>query len=380
MIHPSPAWTACSDFQRNAGLRPAPARVIEHNRIDYAGIEVGAEELIVALRREGKWKPLKSFPNDPQGHKAIVPYLAHPGHQVRVCLESTGVYGLDLALALHAAAGIEVMVANSRAVRHFAEALMQRSKNDRLDALVILEFAARMPFQAWQPPSPAARHLCALARRLEALTELCAAEKNRLHAAGATQDLPPIIREDLERSLRFHARAMQRLKKEALRVVAQDPELQRKFQLLRSVKGIAEASALHILAAVAVLLPDLDPAGRDQWVAYAGLDPRECSSGGSVHKKTRISKAGNRHLRRALYTPALAAVRREPHFRAYYEHLLARGKTKMQALVAVMRKLLHAIYGMFPLQSRFDGSKVYQLPAGTPTTGAPRTKEVAYAA
>jgi hypothetical protein len=122
---------------------------IEYNRIDYAGIEVSAEELIVALRREGKLKGLKSFPNSPGGHKAIVRYLARPGRQVRVCLESTGVYGLDLALALHAAAGIEVMVANPRAVRHFAQALLQRSKNDRLDALVILEFAARMPFQAW---------------------------------------------------------------------------------------------------------------------------------------------------------------------------------------------------------------------------------------
>jgi len=331
----------------------------------------------VALRRQGKLKPLKSFPNTPGGHQAILRYLACPGRPVRVCLESTGVYGLDLALALQAAAGIAVMLANPRAVRHFAQALMQRSKNDRLDALVILEFAARMPFRAWQPPSPAARHLCALARRLEALTELCAAEKNRLHAVGATQDLPPVIRQDLQGSLRFHARAIERLQKEALKVVAQDSELEPKFNLLRSVKGIAEASALHILAAVAVLSPDLDVR---QWVAYAGLDPREYNSGSSVHKKTRISKAGNRHLRRALYMPALVAVRREPHFRAYYEHLLARGKTKMQALVAVMRKLLHAIYGMFRLQSRFDGSKVYQFPQSELANSAPCTKEVAHAA
>jgi transposase len=349
----------------------------KHSRIDYAGIEVSAEQLIVALRREGKLKPLRSFPNSPGGHKAIVRYLARPGRQVRACLESTGVYGLDLALALHAAAGIEVMVANPRAVRHFAQALMQRSKNDRLDALVILEFATRMPFQAWQPPSPAARHLCALARRLEALTELCAAEKNRLHAAGATQTLPRIIRQDLEGSLRFHERAMQRLKKEALKVIAQEPELQRKLELLLSMRGVKETSALQILAAVAVLSPDLDVR---QWVAYAGLDPREYNSGSSVHKKTRISKAGNRHLRRALYMPALVAVRRERHFRAYYEHLLARGKTKMQALVVVMRKLLHAVYGMFRHQLPFDGGKVYQLPQSMLANSASCTKEVAYAA
>lgn len=343
-------------------------------KTDHAGIEVSSKELIVALRRDGKLKPWKSFPNAPGGHQAIVRYLARKGHQVRVCLESTGIYGLDLALALHAAPEIEVMVANPRAVRHFAQALMQRSKNDRLDAVVILEFATRMPFQAWQPPSPAARHLCALARRLEALTELCAAEKNRLHAARATEALPSIIRRDLESSLRFHERAMERLKGEALKVIAQESELQRKFDLLLSIRGIKETSALQVLAGLAVMAPDLDVR---QWVAYAGLDPREYSSGSSVHKKTRISKAGNRHLRRALYMPALVAVCREPHFRAYYERLLARGKTKMQALVAVMRKLLHAIYGMFRHQLPFDGSKVYQLPQAVAANRASCTKEVA---
>jgi len=343
-------------------------------KIDHAGIEVSSKELIVALRRDGKLKPWKSFPNTPGGHQAIVRYLARQGHQVQVCLESTGIYGLDLALALHAAPGIEVMVANPRAVRHFAQALMQRSKNDRLDALVILEFATRMPFQAWQPPSPAARHLCALARRLEALTELCAAEKNRLHAARATEALPSIIRRDLEGSLRFHERAMQRLEEEALKVIAQEPELQREFDLLLSIRGIKETSALQVLAGLAVMSPDLDVR---QWVAYSGLDPREYSSGSSVHKKTRISKAGNRHLRRALYMPALVAARREPHFRAYYEHLLARGKAKMQALVAVMRKLLHAIYGMFRHQLPFDGSKVYRLPQAVAASSASCTKEVA---
>lgn len=78
--------------------------------------------------------------------------------------------------------------------------------------------------------------------------------------------------------------------------------------------------------------------GVGQWVAYAGLDPREYTSGTSVHKKVRITKSRNKHLRQALYTAAVVHVRHEAHVRAYYEHLLARAKTKMQALVAAMRK------------------------------------------
>ena len=100
-------------------------------------------------------------------------------------------------------------------------------------------------------------------------------------------------------------------------------------------------------------------------VAHAGLDPRQYSSGSSVHKKTRIRKTGNRHLRRGLYMPALVAVRHDPPVRAFYQHLLERGKLKMQALVAVIRKLLHALYGMFKSRQPFDGSKLYRLPEET---------------
>jgi transposase len=328
------------------------------DKMDHAGIEVSAQELIVALSRDAELQPLKSFPNTPQGHRAMARYLTRPAHEVRVCLESTGVYGLDLALALAQRPQIQVMVANPRAVRHFAQALMQRNKNDRLDAQVLVEFAARMPFKPWQPPSRPALELCALARRLEAITELCTAEKNRLHAAQAAQALPPIIRQDLGRSIRFHQGALQRLTRKARQVIARDAQLQQQFNLLDTIPGIGETSAVHLLAELATLAPDLDVR---QWVAYAGLDPRQYTSGSSVHKKTRISKAGNRHLRRALYRPALVALRREPHLRAFYLHLLARGKAKMQALVAVARKLLHAIYGMFKHQQPYNGSKVYRL-------------------
>lgn len=327
---------------------------------DVCGIEVSAKELVVALRRGEQDLPLKSFPNTPEGHRDVVRYLARKGRLVRVCMESTGVYGLDLALRLEKRPGVEVMIANPRAVRSFAQALMQRSKTDPLDAVMLREFAARMPFKAWQPPSETALHLCALARRLAALTEIGTAEKNRLHAARAAQSLPEAVRQDLKRSIEFHQRAMERLTAKALEMIARDPLLQARFEQLDSIPGIAAASAVSILAELSLLSPDLDVR---QWVASAGLDPREYSSGSSVHKKARISKAGNRHLRRALYMPALVAVRFDPHLRAFYQRLLNQAKPKMQALVAVMRKLLHAIFGMFKHRQCYDGSKLFSLPA-----------------
>jgi Transposase IS116/IS110/IS902 family len=106
-----------------------------------------------------------------------------------------------------------------------------------------------------------------------------------------------------------------------------------------------------------VVLPD-DMTVR-QWVAHAGLDPCAFQSGTSVDKPARISKVGNAHIRRALFMPALVAVRHEPHVKAFFDKLVARGKKPIQAYIAVMRKLLHAIYGMFATETTFIGDKFH---------------------
>ena len=310
----------------------------------------------MVVEREGKREVARRFANTPAGHQELKRCLTRGRAPVRVCLESTGLYGLDLALLLHGDSRFEIMVANPRAVRNFAQALFERSKNDPIDARVLVEYAERMPFQAWQPPSPAALQVTALARRIHALTEQATMEKNRLHAVSATATTLRILVQDLKRSIQSLKRAQTRLTREAKKIVSADAELQHRFSILLSVPGIGEISALQLLGELALV-----PVGADvrQWVAYAGLDPRQYSSGSSLQKRTRISKVGNRHLRRALYMPALTAVQHDPAWRAYYLHLQAAGKCKMVALVAVMRKLLHAIFGMFKHGSLFDRSRVY---------------------
>ena len=122
------------------------------------------------------------------------------------------------------------------------------------------------------------------------------------------------------------------------------------------IPGIATISALELLGELAPLSSQMSAR---QWVAHSGLDPSHRESGTSVHKPSRISRAGNRHLRRALYMPALVAVRHDPHLKAFYESLLGRHKAKMQALIAVARKLLHAIYGIFKSRIPYDGKKLF---------------------
>jgi transposase len=335
---------------------PAYRQEATLDKPDMCGIDVSAKELVVVVERQGVREAVHKFCNTPAGHQQLKQYLMRSDTGLRVCLEATGLYGLDVALLLQSTPGLEVMVANPRAVKNFAQALFQRSKSDQLDANVLLEYAARMPFQAWQPPSQAALELTAVARRLQALTEQASAEKNRLHALGATTASLRIVVADVKRSLRGIEKAHIRLTRAARQIIADHAPLRRRFHLLRSLPGVGEISALQLLGELVLI-----PANADvrQWVAYAGLDPREYSSGSSLRKRTRISKVGNRHVRRAFYMPALTAAHHHPVFHAYYQHVQAAGKCKMVALVAVMRKLLHAIFGMFKHDAEFDGVRLY---------------------
>ncbi len=326
----------------------------------YVGVDVGAKELVVSIERSGTRESGIVFTNDAVGHRTLIRWATMKGATARVLLESTGVYGLDLAFALHRAKRVEVMVANPRAIAAFAKASLQRSKTDALDAETILEFCMRMPFVPWNPPSPSILELRALSRRIEAMSKTVTQEKNRLHANQQSKELSDFVKQDIRELIELLEARIDRLRKQALLVIEQSTELTQAFGHITSIKGIAVAAGIQLLAELGTLPEDMTTR---QWVAHAGLDPRQHQSGTSVYKPARISKTGNAHLRRALFLPALVASRWEPNVKAFYEKLLAKGKTKMQALVAVMRKLLHAIHGMLRHDQDFDGEKFFAVKA-----------------
>lgn len=327
-------------------------------KCNRVGVDVSARELVVAIEVSGRREAPVALVNDADGHRKLIKLATKRGASAQVVLESTGTYGLDLALALSRAKRVEVMVANPRAIAYFARASLQRSKTDRLDAATILEFALRMPFEPWSPPSPQILELRALSRRIEAMSKTVVQEKNRLHANDQSEELSEFVKQDIRELADLLESRIARLRKQALLVIEQSEDLAKALAHLTSIKGIAEASGIAILAELAVL--PLDMTTR-QWVAHAGLDPREYQSGTSIHKPARISKTGNAHIRRALFMPSLVSVQWEPNVKAFYEHLLDRGKTKMQANVAVMRKLLHAIHGMLEHDQDFVGEKFFAM-------------------
>jgi transposase len=263
-----------------------------------------------------------------------------------------------LAIALHDA-GVLLRVVNPKSSHNFAKVLMKNSKTDAVDADTLAEYAARMDFVAWTRPSNEKIAVRSFARRINSLTRQKAAAKNQLHALTATQETPKAVLRDVKLSITQLEKRFDRLTAETRVLVNNYPELTRVLELLVEIKGIAEASAIALMGELLLLPPNLT---NREWVKFAGLDPGAFDSGKSVHKKARLSKAGNRYIRAALYMPALSASQHDPHVKAYYQHLLAKDKKPLQAICAVMRKLLHAIHGMLQKDEPFDNTRFYAIP------------------
>jgi len=316
----------------------------------WAGIDVSAETLQACRRRDGN-DHQKPFSNDVHGYAELIKWL---GKQGRVCVEATGAYHLPLVLALRAG-GVEVMVVNPRVAKDFARALSNRSKTDEVDAEVLLLFVLRMEFVAWEPPSPAVLELRELGRRLSELVQVRTDEKNRLHAKQFAA-LSPAVVSDVRQHIAQLDKRVRQIEKAALEVIVGDEDLREQFRIIEKARGFGRRTAVLLLTELAVLDPTMTVR---QLVAHAGLDPRVYESGTSVQKPVRISKVGNARIRAILFMNALSAIRHDRGARLFFARLVARGKKKMQAIVAVMRKLLHGIWTALQRRVAYDSSILF---------------------
>lgn len=325
--------------------------------MNQIGIDVSSE-VLDATRQQCDHVTRRQFPNTPFGHRALIRWTLQGAATARVCCEATGIYHLQLALRLQAHPMIELMVLNPCAARRFAQAHMVRAKTDAIDADGLLMFLQRMPFQPWSAPPEALLQLQSLAHRMGQLEQEVVRERCRLHAVRKAGSHTRVVQQDIQAHIKQLQRRLQRIRHYAAEAIQQDAALANDACLIDSAPGFAELSAIKLLAELATLPDDMTPA---QWVAHAGLDPRPMESGTSQRPPRRISKQGNVRIRAALFMPALVAVHHDEHVSAYYQHLLNQGKPKMVALTAVMRKLLHALWGMLHHQQEWDGNRFYRL-------------------
>jgi transposase len=318
---------------------------------EIVGIDVAARKLVAIGERVVL---AAAYENTPAGRGRLIKALCQSPLPVRVVLEATGIYFLDLACQL-AAAGIAVMVVNPKATHHFAEAILQRRKTDPVDAAMLREFGRRMDFVPWQPPQRELFAFRALTREAQALSKAVAAAKNRLHAITATQLAPDTLIRAIERQIAQNQVLIDELVAAALAQTETNPELARLVARTDSAPGFAAKAAVLVVGELAIL-PSMTAR---QWVAQAGLDVREECSGTSLARRPRLSKRGNKRLREALFYPALTAARCCPAAGAFVDRLVAGGKTRLQAIVALMRKLLHALHAMWRHDEDFDAKKLF---------------------
>jgi len=311
------------------------------------GLDIAKLKFNACLIRQGGKFRHRVFPNTEAGFSQLSEWLEQQGAgRVHACLEATGAYGDSLAAYLHER-GHTVSVVNPAAIKAYAQSRLSRTKNDRVDAALIAGFCAERRPPAWQPPAPELRELQALVRRLDSLVEMRTMEENRLSSGVVVE----AVRESVEEHVAYLSEQIKRTEALIRSHIDRHPGLRRQRELLDSIPGIGEATAAALLAEV----PDIKQyKSARQVAAFAGLVPRERQSGSSVRGRVRLSKIGNARLRKALYFPAVTAIRCSPFFQSWAEGLRQRGKSKMAVIGAVMRKLVHLAYGVLKTGRPFD--------------------------
>jgi transposase len=313
----------------------------------FLGIDVSKKTLDVVLYMQGKYSPCKQFINDAEGHTALYHWLQQKGAmQCHIAMEATGHYGEAIATFLYQK-GCMVSVVNPLQIKAVSKMLLTRTKTDAVDARLIAEYCKTRTPSAWKPCSPSARKLRDLYRCTQDLETHKQSCLNHLENDTLCKEVKTVWR---ERAATAEQR-LQVLHKKIQEHIRKDEDLKSKVTLLESIPGVGVTTAVAILGEV-VDIEAFDDAR--QVAAYAGLTPQEKRSGSSVHGRTRLCKRGNASLRKALYFPAIVAMRYNPIIKAFAEKLLAKGKCKMAVIGAVMRKLLHIAYGVLKHRTAFD--------------------------
>lgn len=289
-----------------------------------AGIDAGQRFFDVGLAPSGK---TFRVPNAVDGIATIIGRLQREGAK-RVVMEAIGPYAQRLVQAL-ALAGFEVGIVNPRRIKAFRDAEGRRAKTDRLDARLIARFALTMNEDVRPLPSAAQLELKALSLRRRQLTEMIAMEKTRLKQA-----IEPILLDSHRAAIADLSAQCARIETELARRVADDPELNRVFTILKSIPSFGDRVATVLVTD----LPEIGQRDRKTIASLAGLAPHISQSGNAP---PRAAIAGGRPcVRAALYMAALVATRHHPQMRTSYKALREQGKPGKVALIAIARKLL----------------------------------------
>ena len=320
--------------------------------------DVAQKELVVCLgRMYDDWIPElyanKTFANTEKGFAALILWvnkLMDESIPVRYVMEATGVYHEAFAYFLDGK-GVEVSIVVPNKISNYVRTLEVKTVTDKTASEAIARFGLERNLDRWKRPEEIFRKLKQKSREYDQLVAERTLVKNQLHAEQ-TEAYP--AKESIARMrtrITLLNKQVRQIKEEMNGLVKQDKAVSSSVERITTIPGVGILTAVSVLAETNgfELIRN-----KRQLTSYAGLDVKEKLSGTSVKGKPRISKKGNRYLRKAMYMPALTAIRYEGRFKTLFTRLVSKHGIKMKAAVAVQRKLLEMIYTLYKTDAVFD--------------------------
>ncbi|MEJ0103825.1 MAG: IS110 family transposase [Bacteroidota bacterium] len=323
-----------------------------------AGIDVAQDELVVCLgKMYDDWTPElyahKTFANTAKGFVSFVEWvnkLTDASVPVRFVMEATGVYHESLAYYLDEQ-GLEVSIVVPNKISNYARTLTVKTVTDKTASEAIARFGLERKLDQWSRPKGIFKKLRQLTRERGQLVDERTVLKNQLHAEQAEAEPYKKSIERIKKRVVLLDKQEKEILEELRSLIKTDNEMQQLVILLCSLPGIGILTAATVLGETNGF--DLIRNKR-QLTSYAGLDVKEKQSGTSVKGKPRISKKGNKHLRKAMHMPALTAIRHDERFKAIFARLISKHGIKMKAVVAIQRKLLEMMYILYKTNTPYD--------------------------
>lgn len=300
------------------------------------------------------------FKNNEQGWDKLWVWcckLKQKDVEINFVIEATGVYHEQVSLYLHGKkAHISVLLPNK--VKHFSKTLTIKTVTDKVCAQSMAIMGLEKKLDAWSPPSSVYNTLRQLTRERDQLMHENTQIKCQIHAeqSGAWPNERSLTRMNQRKD--FINAQINEIEGEIKAIINENKELKDRMEYICSIKGVGLITAITIIAETNGFNLIRN---KKQLVSYAGLDVKLKDSGTSVHHKPRISKQGNKYIRKAVYLPALSALRSDDHMKCVFVRLVSKHGIKMKAAVAVQRKLLELIYTLWKKQEMYDPDYLKKL-------------------
>ena len=323
-----------------------------------AGIDVAQKELVVTLGRmlddfSIELFSYKVFKNNDSGVKLLVDWvnkLTDYEVPVRYVMEATGVYHQKLAYYL-VDNGCEISIVLPNKISNYIRTLELKTITDKSCSQAIAQFGLERKLDKWAKPKSIYKELQQLTRERNQIVQERSVIKNQIHAEKTESEPNQKSLERMQARIRFLNSQEKEIKADITDIVSKDPDLKQVINNITTIPGVGELTAVIVLAETNgfELIRN-----KSQLSSYAGLDVKEKQSGTSVKGKPRISKKGNRNLRKSMHLPSLTAVKWDENFKNIYARLISKNGIKMKALVAVQRKILELIYILFKNETVYD--------------------------